>query len=71
MEYKEYYIKIEFDSEDFIFRGKIEGTNDLVNFECDRIQDVEKEFHEAMEDYLEFCKKVGKEPDKYKGNFKI
>ncbi len=63
MEYKGYYTKIEFDSEEFILRGKIEEINDLVNFECDRIQDVEKEFHEAVEGYLEFCKKVGKEPD--------
>ena len=72
LEYKGYHTKIEFDSEDFILRGKIEGINDLVNFECDSIQDIEKEFREAVDDYLEFCKEVGKEPDKeYKGTFNV
>ena len=72
LEYKGYHTKIEFDSKDFILRGKIEGIHDLVNFECDSIQDIEKEFHEAVDDYLEFCKEVGKEPDKeYKGTFNV
>ena len=72
LEYKGYHTKIEFDSEDFILRGKIEGINDLINFECDNLQDIEKEFHEAVDDYLEFCKEVGKEPDKeYKGTFNV
>ena len=72
LQYKGYHTKIEFDSEEFVLRGKIEGINDLVNFECTHIKDVEKEFHEAVDDYLEFCKEVGKNPDKeYKGNFNV
>lgn len=72
LEYKGYHTKVEFDSEDFVLRGKIEGINDLVDFECEDIKDVEKEFHEAVDDYLEFCKEVGKEPDKeYKGTFNV
>lgn len=70
--YKGYHTKIEFDSEQFVLRGKIEGINDLVNFECTDIQSIEKEFHDAVNDYLEFCKEVGKEPDKeYKGTFNV
>lgn len=68
LEYKGYHTKIEFDSEELVLRGKIEGINDLVNFECENIQDIEKEFHEAVDDYLEFCKEVGKE---YKGSFNV
>ncbi len=72
LEYKGYHTKVEFDSEALILRGKIEGINDLVDFECDNIKDVEKEFHEAVDDYLEFCKEVGKTPDKeYKGTFNV
>lgn len=72
LEYKGYHTKIEFDSEDFVLRGKIEGIGDLVDFECEDIKDVEKEFHEAVDDYLEFCKEVGKEPEKeYKGTFNV
>lgn len=72
LEYKGYHTKVQFDSDGMVLRGKIEGINDLVNFECEDIKDIEKEFHEAVDDYLEFCKEVGKEPDKeYKGTFNI
>lgn len=72
LEYKGYHTIIEFDAETFILRGKIEGINDLVNFESDNPQKIEKEFHDAVDDYLEFCKEVGKEPDKeYKGSFNV
>ena len=72
LEYKGYHAKIEFDSEDLVLRGKIEGIKDLVNFESADISTVEEEFHAAVDDYLEFCKEVGKEPDKeYRGTFNI
>lgn len=71
-EYRGYHTKVEFDSEDLVLRGKIEGINDLVDFECQNAQDVEKEFHEAVDEYLEFCAEVGKTPDKeYKGTFNV
>ena len=72
LEYKGYHTKIVFNSADFVLRGKIEGINDLVDFECEDVKDVEKEFHAAVDDYLEFCKEVGKAPDKeYKGTFNV
>ena len=54
LEYKGYHTKIEFDSEDLVFRGKIEGIKDLVNFESADISMVEEEFHAAVDEYLEF-----------------
>lgn len=72
LEYKGYHTKIEYDSDERVLRGKIEGINDLINFECANIENVEKGFHEAVDDYLEFCKEVGKEPEKeYKGTFNV
>ena len=72
LEYKGYHAKIEFDSEDLVLRGKIEGIKDLVYFESTDISTVEEEFHAAVDDYLEFCIEVGKEPDKeYRGTFNI
>lgn len=72
LEYKGYHAKVEFDSEELVLRGKIEGINDLVNFECKDICNVEREFHAAVDDYLKFCEEVGKVPDKeYKGTFNI
>jgi len=72
LEYKGYHTKIEFDSEACVLRGKIEGIKDFVDFECVDISTVENEFHAAVDEYLEFCKEMGKEPEKeYKGTFNI
>lgn len=72
LEYKGYHTKVEVDCEDFTIRGKIEGIDDLVNFECEDIKDIETEFHAAVDDYLEFCQEVGKTPEKeYKGSFNV
>lgn len=72
IEYKGYYAKIEYSVEDQVLFGKIEGIRDLVNFESDSANDIEKEFQKAVDDYLDFCKSVGKNPDKpYKGTFNV
>lgn len=72
IEYKGYYSKIEYSSDDKVLHGKIEGIRDLINFECDKLEDVEKSFREAVDDYLAFCRSLGQEPEKpYKGVFNI
>lgn len=72
LEYKGYFTKIEYSAEDKVLHGKIEGINDLINFESESIFEIEDEFHAAVDDYLEFCSEVGKEPDKvYKGTFNV
>ncbi len=72
LEYKGYHTIIEFDAEKLVLRGKIEGINDFINFESNNIKTIEMEFHTAVDDYLEFCQTVGKEPDKeYKGSFNV
>ena len=72
LEYKDYHAKIVFDSDDSVLRGKIEGINDLVTFEAVDVAGIEKEFHDAVDDYLAFCEEVGKSPEKeYKGTFNV
>ena len=72
LEYKGYHTKIEVDTETFTLRGKIEGINDFVDFESKNIDSIEKEFHDAVDDYLEFCEEVGKDPEKeYRGLFNV
>lgn len=72
LEYKGYYTKVEYSIEDKLLHGKIEGINDLVNFECISADQVEEKFHEAVDDYLLFCQDIGAEPDKcYKGSFNV
>lgn len=72
IEYKGYYAKIEYNSYDKILFGKIEGIVDLITFESTDATTIEQEFRNAVDDYLEFCAEVGKDPDKsYKGTFNV
>ena len=72
LEYKGYYAKVNYSAEDGVLFGKLEGINDLVNFESESAIEIEAEFQAAVDDYLEFCECMGKEPDKvYKGTFNV
>ena len=72
LEYKGYIGTIEISAEDNVLYGKIHGINDLVTFEAESISDLKIQFQEAVDDYLELCTEIGKEPDKaYKGQFNV
>ncbi|WP_294759258.1 type II toxin-antitoxin system HicB family antitoxin [uncultured Gemmiger sp.] len=72
LRYKGYYAKPAYDPEDQIIYGKILGIDDLVNFYSETAKDVEEEFHKAVDDYIEFCKEIGKPPQKaYSGTFNV
>lgn len=72
LKYRGYTTAIEFSAEDRLLYGKIEDICDLVNFSGENAAEIEQAFHEAVDDYLDFCKEVGKEPEKpYKGSFNV
>lgn len=62
--YKGYTTTVEYDEEDDIYYGKIEGIKDLVSFHSEQLENFEKEFQSAVDDYLLFCEEVKKEPEK-------
>lgn len=64
MSYKGYSARIEYDDEDGIFTGRIAGIRDRVGFHADSVAELREAFHEAVDDYLETCARVGKEPQK-------
>lgn len=64
MTYKGYSARIEYDDEDGILFGQIAGIRDGVGFHADNVEDLRTAFREAVDDYLETCAKVGKEPQK-------
>lgn len=72
MVYKGYAARIEFDAEDEIFTGRIAGIRDVVGFHADNVADLIVAFHEAVDDYVETCAKIGKDPLKpYSGNLML
>lgn len=56
--------RIDYDDEDGIFTGRIAGIRDGVGFHADTVEGLRAAFHEAVEDYVDTCMKVGKEPQK-------
>ena len=72
LEYKDFIGSLNYTDEDECFYGKIEGINDLVTFEGASVKELKKAFKDAVEDYLELCKELNKEPYKsVKGSFNI
>ncbi len=70
--YKGYMGSVNFSEKDGVFFGKIEGINGLVNFEGESVKELTEAFHEAVNDYLEYCKTEGIEPHKsYSGSLNI
>lgn len=64
MSYKGYSARVEYDDEDGIFIGRIAGIRDGVGFHADTVEGLREAFREAVEDYLETCAKIGKEPQR-------
>lgn len=64
MTYKGYSARIEYDDEDGILTGRVAGIRDGIGFHADTVQDLRKAFHEAVDDHIETCARVGKEPQK-------
>lgn len=59
-----YAARIEYNDEDRVFTGRIAGIRDGVGFHADTVEGLREAFHEAVEDYVETCAKIGKEPQK-------
>lgn len=64
MSYKGYTARIEYDDDDEIFIGRLAGIRDGVGFHADTVEALREAFHEAAEDYIETCAKIGKQPQK-------
>lgn len=72
MTYKGYVGSVSFSEKDNVFFGKVEGINGLVNFEGESVRELTDAFHEAVDDYLEYCKAEGIEPCKgYSGSLNV
>lgn len=72
LEYRGYHASIEYDAEDEIFVGEVFGIADSLSFHGTSIDELKRMFEQSIENYLELCSKVGKEPDKeFKGSFNV
>ena len=64
LEYNGYKARIDFDADDGCFIGHIAGINDVVGFHGETVAEMTAAFREAVDDYLDTCRTVGKQPEK-------
>ena len=72
LEYKGYTGTIEYSKEDNLLYGKVLGIKGLISYEGKTGKELEEDFKEAIDAYLEDCKERGVEPEKpFKGSFNV
>lgn len=72
MKYKGYEAAVDFDDDMEMFHGVVINTRDVITFYGRSVAELKKEFKASVEDYLEFCKQRGEDPDRpFSGNFVV
>lgn len=64
LEYKGYHTVPKYSKKDNVFFGKIVGIKVLVLFEAKTKNEISQKFHEAVDEYLNWCKKYKITPEK-------
>ena len=67
MEYKGYVGQVQFDDEANIFHGDVINIRDVITFEGRSVEELRQALEDSVEDYLEFCAELGKEPERPSG----
>ena len=62
--YKGYTGNVEFDEEAGLFHGEVLDTRDVVTFQGTSVEELIQAFHDSVDDYLEYCKERGEQPEK-------
>ncbi|MCG8476772.1 MAG: type II toxin-antitoxin system HicB family antitoxin [Cytophagales bacterium] len=72
LKYKGYIGTIEYNHEDRLMHGSVIGIKGVVSYEGCTGEDLEKDFRDAVDDYLEMCETEGMKPQKpFKGSLSI
>ena len=64
MKYKNYKANIQYSDEDHVFHGRVVGVKSIISFEGKSVEELEEDFKNAIEHYLDMCKRKGKTPEK-------
>ena len=72
MKHKEYAASIEYREGDGCLVGNIASIRDIVGSHGETVTELRSAFEEAVDDYLETCAKLGKEPQRsYSGRLML
>lgn len=72
MNYKGYSARVEFDPRDNLFVGRILGVAESITFHGDTVEELTRDFHAAVDHYIEDCETTGRKPHKpYSGKLML
>lgn len=70
LQHRDYQGEVKFDGESLVIR--ILHIDDFITTQVDRASDAQAAFAELVDDYIETCAEVGKQPNKpFKGSFNV
>lgn len=62
MVYRGYEGTAAFDEDARIFYGEVLGLRDIITFQGESVPELEKAFHDSIDDYLTWCREDGIDP---------
>ncbi len=62
--YKGYTPSVRLESGDTMLHGTVEGIRDVIHFTGKSVDELEAAFHDSVDDYLDWCKEDGVDPQK-------
>ncbi len=72
MTYKGYQARVVYDDEAALFHGEVVNLRDVVTFQGKSVAELRRALRDSVEDYLEFCRSRGEEPEKpFSGKFLV
>jgi predicted HicB family RNase H-like nuclease len=72
LSYKNYNGTVEYSKEDNCLFGKVIGIKSLLSYEGSSIEELQKDFQQAVDEYISDCQERGVAPEQpYKGSFNI
>ena len=60
MEYKGFVGSIEYSEKDGVFFGKVQDIRSLISYEGTNVEELESDFHGAVDEYLSDDSSIGK-----------
>lgn len=64
MTYRGYTASMEFDADDKIIVGRVQGIDDIITFHAESITEFEQSFHASVNDYILACEKIKQPAEK-------
>jgi len=73
LKYNDFIATVKYSEEDEAFIGRIEGIDSVVSFEGQSVEELKSAFREAVESYLDFCRRKGitETQKSYTGRFNV